>query len=107
MKKNLKAKLINSIYGMTVMNNIIDDNTGSWKSLSFVGHPILLYSDDKNDCYYNIFIDGIPFRKSLTIKMLKSSIKQMHEDWRCEGYGMRIIQDALCPADIHLIPIKM
>lgn len=76
------------------------------KVINVCGHPILMYSEDRNDCYYDIFVAGIPFRKALTIKMLKSSIKQMCDDWRREGYDMRIVQDALCPADIHLIPIK-
>ena len=74
------------------------------KNFTVLGHPILMYSDE-NDCYYDIMISGIPFRKALTIKMLKSSIKQMRNDWKSEGFDMVIVQDAICPADIHLIPI--
>lgn len=75
------------------------------KNFTVYGHPILMYSDDKNDCYYDIMISGITFRRSLTIEMLKSSIKQMRTDWICEGFDMVIVQDAICPSDIHLIPI--
>ena len=75
------------------------------KNFTVFGHPILMYSDDKNDCYYDIMVSGVPFRKALTIKMLKSSIKQMRDDWRHEGFDIVIVQDAICPADIHLIPI--
>ena len=75
------------------------------KFFTVFGHPILMYSDDKKDCYYDIMVSGIPFRKALTIKMLKSSIKQMRDEWRCEGFDMVIVQDAICKDEIHLIPI--
>lgn len=75
------------------------------KNFTVFGHPILMYSDDKKDCYYDIMISGITFRRSLTIEMLKSSIKQMRDEWRCEGFDMVIVQDAICQSDIHLIPI--
>lgn len=77
------------------------------KHFTVCGQPILMYSDDKKDCYYDLIVSGVPFRKALTVKMLKSSIKQLRDDWRCEGYSMRIIQDAICPANIHIIPINM
>ena len=74
------------------------------KSFKVCGQTILLYSEDKKDCYYDIFVAGVPYRKALTIKMLKSSIKQMHDDWKFEGYGMKIVQDATCLSEINLIP---
>lgn len=75
------------------------------KYFTVCGQPILLYSDDKKDCYYDIFICGSLVRRSLTVNMLKSSIAQMRSDWRHEGYGMKIVQDAICPSEIHLITI--
>lgn len=74
------------------------------KHFTVCGQPILMYSEDKKDCYYDIIVSGISVRRSLTVNMLKSSIAQMRSDWRHEGYGMKIVQDAICPSDIHLIP---
>ena len=74
------------------------------KHFTVCGQPILLYSEDKKDCYYDIFVAGISIRRSLTVNMLKSHIKQMRDDWRFEGYGMRIVQDATCLNEINLIP---
>ena len=74
------------------------------KHFTVCGHPILLYSEDKKDCYYDIMVNGISIRRSLTVNMLKSSIAQMRSDWKHEGYGMKIVQDAICPSEIHLIP---
>lgn len=74
------------------------------KSFKVCGQPILLYSDDPKDCYYDIMVGGISIRRSLTVKMLKSHIKQMRDDWRFEGYNMRIVQDATCLSEINLIP---
>ena len=74
------------------------------KHFTVCGQPILLYSEDKKDCYYDILVAGVSIRRSLTVEMLKSSIKQMCRDWRFEGYGMRIVQDAICLSEINLIP---
>ena len=74
------------------------------KHFTVCGQPILLYSEDKKDCYYNIFVCGSLFRRAVTVNMLKSSIEQMRRDWRFEGYGMRIVQDATCLSEINLIP---
>ena len=76
------------------------------KYFTVCGQPILLYSEDKKYCYYDIMVGVISIRRSLTVEMLKSSIKQIRDEWRHEGYCMRIVQDAICPSDIHLIPIK-
>ena len=75
------------------------------KHFTVCGQPILLYSEDKKYCYYDIIVSGISVRRSLTVNMLKSSIAQMRSDWRHEGYGMKIVQDAICPSEIHLITI--
>lgn len=75
------------------------------KVINVCGHPIILYSEDKKDCYYDIFVCGLKLRTALTVKMMKSSIKQLRHDWKSEGYNMRIIQDAACLSSIHLIPI--
>lgn len=75
------------------------------KNFTVCGQPILLYSENKKDCYYDIIVSGNSVRRSLTVNMLKSSIAQMRSDWRHEGYGMKIVQDAICPSEIHLIPI--
>lgn len=74
------------------------------KHFTVCGQPILMYSDDKKDCYYDIVVSGVTCRRSLTVTMLKSSIAQMRGDWKHEGYGMKIVQDAICPSEIHLIP---
>lgn len=74
------------------------------KHFTVCGQPILLYSEDKKDCYYDIIVSGNSVRRSLTVNMLKSSIAQMRSDWRHEGYGMKIVQDAIYPSEIHLIP---
>ena len=74
------------------------------KHFTVCGQPILMYSEDKKDCCYDIFVSGRLVRRSLTVNMLKSSIAQMRSDWRHEGYGMKIVQDAICPSEIHLIP---
>lgn len=74
------------------------------KHFTVCGQPILLYSEDKKDCYYDIIVSGRSVRRCLTVNMLKSSIAQMRSDWRHEGYGMKIVQDAICPSEIHLIP---
>ena len=74
------------------------------KHFTVCGQPILLYSEDKKDCYYDIFVGGISIRRSLTVKMLKSSIEQIRRDWRFEGYNMKIVQDATCLSEINLIP---
>lgn len=74
------------------------------KHFTVCGQPILLYSEDKKDCYYDIIVSGSSVRRSLTVNMLKSSIAQMRSDWRHEGYGMKIVQDAICQSEIHLIP---
>ena len=76
------------------------------KVINVCGNPIIMYSDNKKDCYYDIIVSGVTFRRSLTIEMLKSSIKQMCCDWMRKGYGMRVVQDAACLSEIHLIPIK-
>ena len=75
------------------------------KHFTVCGQQILLYSEDQKDCYYDIFLSGHVFRKSLTVELLKSSIKQIRDDWRREGFGMKIVQDAICPDEIHLIPM--
>lgn len=74
------------------------------KHFTVCGQPILLYSENKKDCYYDIFVAGVSIRRSLTVEMLKSSIKQMCVDWKFEGYGMKIVQDATCLSEINLIP---
>ena len=74
------------------------------KHFTVYGQPILLYSEDKKDCYYNIFVCGSLLRRAVTVNMLKSSIAQMRSDWRHEGYNMRIVQDATCLSEINLIP---
>ena len=74
------------------------------KNFKVCGQPILMYSEDKKDCYYDIFVAGISIRRSLTVEMLKSSIKQMRNDWKFEGYNMKIVQDATCLSEINLIP---
>ena len=74
------------------------------KHFTVCGQPILLYSEDKKDCYYDIMVAEISIRRSLTVEMLKSSIKQIRADWSFEGYNMRIVQDATCLSEINLIP---
>ena len=76
-----------------------------FKLCGVCGQPIILYSEDKKDCYYDICVSGHVLRRALTVKMMKSSIEQLHHDWKSEGYDMLIVQDAICPAYIHLIPI--
>ena len=73
------------------------------KNFKVCGQPILLYSEDKKDCYYDIFVAGISIRRSLTVEMLKSSIKQMRDDWKFEGYNMKIVKDYACLSEIKLI----
>ena len=72
------------------------------KHFTVCGQPILLYSEDIKDCFYDIMVSGISIRRCLTVEMLKSSIEYMCYDWGCK---FRIVQDAICPSEIHLIPM--
>lgn len=68
------------------------------------GHPILMYADDMKDCYYDITVGGCVLFRALTIKMVKSVIKNMQYDCKCKGYNIRIVQDAACKSNIYLFP---
>lgn len=76
------------------------------KYFKVCGRPIILYSENKEECYYDVKLNGVTIRRTLTVNMLKSLLKQIRYDCRCDGYDFAIVQDAICMNEINLIQIR-